>query len=187
MNKYTYIDLYNLNTYSVKEFKSQYHTYRKLKEIPHYFIFTETKDGVKPVIVVKNNNDEIQLYAFNYHHADLTGVDIILDEPLTSLFDECSYIYVYEDYNECMNNYLQKRKDYLNSCKQLIIEEITKLEQERTIKAYEERERLMSELEKRIMELLDVYDTHIIHANAKLNRISERINQIDEMSDCLKK
>lgn len=185
INQYTYIDLYKLKYYSVHEFKSKFNTCRKLKEIPHYFMFVETHEGVKPVIIVKNNKDEIQLYSFNYNAAKDKGVDVYIEEPLSEIFDDCSYVYIYDSYNDAMTSYIEKRKNYLKAQKQILIDEITRLEQERTVKVYQERERLMEELETKINELLDVYETHLLFVNTRINVINDRLNQLSEISEIL--
>lgn len=181
MKQYIYLDLYNLNYYSVNSFKSNYSIYRKLKEIPHYFIFTESTNGVKPVIIVKDNNDEIQLFSFNYDAAKNKGVDIVLENPLNDIFDNCSYVYMYDSYDKSMIKYLDWKKEYLQSAKIMLLDEIKRIESEKIVKSYEEKEKLMVELENKINEILNIYDEQLILLNSKLNSINNRISSIEEL------
>ena len=188
MDLYTEIDLYNItNIYQLVTFpkNSEYNTNRKLKEIPYYFIFNEEFIGVKPIIIVKDKFDLIKTYSFNYNDAKDKGVNVILTEEI-NLFENFTYVYMSDDYNKCMSEFLNKKKKYLKSRQLIILDEIKKLEIEKSVKSYEERERLMQELEKRINEMLDIYDEQIERMNAKVNRINNQISNIDELSSTLK-
>lgn len=170
---YDNVKTYNRETFPIIK-DNPYNTYRKLKELHPYFYFDENYKGIKPVVIIKNIMEEIDLYQFNYNEAKEKGSDIVLIKKL-NVFDSFNYVYVFGDYNTAMEEFLNIKLKYLNSSKDIIIEQIKSVEQEKSIKKIEVREQLMNELEKKINEILDVYDSKIICLESKLNKIDKQI------------
>lgn len=178
---YNNIKVYNKDNFPIiKDENSYYTTYRKLKEISHYYYYDENYKGVMPVIIVRNNIGEIDLYMFNYNDTLNKGVDVVLTKKL-NVFDSYQYVYVFDNYDTAMQEFLNSKLKYLNSCKDILIEQIKTIEQDRSIKMLEERERLTQELEQKINAILDVYDSRIIYMESKLNKINKQIADINEM------
>lgn len=178
---YNNIKAYNRDNFPIiKDENSYYITYRKLKEIPYYYYYDENYKGVMPVIIVRNNIGEIDLYQFNYNDVLNKGVDVVLIKKL-NVFDSCQYVYAFDNYDTAIQEFLNSKLKYLNSRKDILIEQIKTVEQDRSIKMLEERERLTQELEQKLNAILDVYDSRIIYMESKLNKINKQITDTNEL------
>lgn len=178
---YQNVKTYNRDIFpSVKDNKP-FNTYRKLKEQPHYFYFDENYKGVMAVIIVKNIMNDIDLYQFNYYDAREKGSDIILTKKL-NIFDSFNYVYVFDDYNLAMKSFLDAKLKYLNSSKDIILEQIKSVIQERNIKTIELRQKLMDELEKKVNDMLSVYDVNILSLESKVRKIDKQIETTNEIA-----
>lgn len=172
-----------IKTYELANFPTHedFMTYRKLKEIPYYYYYDDKLQGVQAIVPVRSNN-VIKCYKFNYNEAKNSGFDVILVKDL-NVFENFSYVYAFDDYNDAMSSYLDSKKKYLMSCKDILVDQIMKLENERTQASYNERERLMDELEKKLDEILDIYDNQIIIVESKLKYIDKQLSTIDEITN----